>query len=788
MTQGLHYTKLKNFGTPNLLGFTSTDEISPYSGLIGQERAEKALSFGLSIKAEGYNIFITGEPGCGKLTFAEKLTNEKAKLEKTPPDICYIYNYKNPKFPKLLELKPGLGTELEKDLEDLINELLVELPKAFLNNEFEDKKNSIIKKYQEKREDVIKDITEEAKLQNFGVKTTSTGIYFMPIIDGEMINEEQYNELSEKEKEEILQNTETIQANVELVMNEIKNYEKITTKEVEDLEYSVQLFTVGHYISNLIYKYKDYEQITEYLIDMKEDILNNIEDFINSDTDDEEESIQAIIPWASKKNRQETFNKYKINVLVNNKGLKGAPVIVDYNPTYHNLIGEVEYENEYGNFITDFINIKPGLLHKANGGYLIIQAQDIFSNIYSWESLRRVLATKEIVIEPLREYTTGIAINSIKPEPLTDINVKIILIGSHFYYDLIYGYDEEFKNIFKVRVDFDYEMNFNMKNVKNISGFIKNYVDTKGNIEFTSDAVVAVLEYTSRIAERQNKLSTNFNHITEILEEATTWAKIDGLEIVNKTYIDKSISEREYRLGLYEEKLGNMIEENTILIDVQGEEVGQINALAVIDVGDYMFAKPSRITATTYVGKAGIVNIEKESKMSGNIHNKGIQVLTGYLGGTYAKEFPLSISCRVCFEQNYNGIDGDSASSTELYAILSSIAEIPIKQELAVTGSMNQHGKIQPIGGVTYKIEGFFDLCKKRGLTGNQGVIIPIQNVIDIVLRDEVIEAVKDGKFHIYPIAHVNEGIELLTGVSANIVHDKVMEKLKKYSEISIKY
>lgn len=789
MAEKLHYTKLKNFEAPNLVKYDSTENVEQYSGIIGQERAKKALNFGLTMKARGYNIYVAGQPGCGKTTFAKNFAKENAKTEAVPPDICYVYNFKSPKHPKMLKITAGLGVTLEKDMEDLIDELLIKLPKVYSNKDFEDSKNNILKELQEKREIIIKNVTEEAKLQNFGVKTTNTGIYFMPIVNGEMITEEQYNELDEKEKEEIMQNTDIIQDGIGLVMSKIKEYEKNTRKEVKNLEYGVGLFTVGYYISKLLYKYKDNEDIIEYLINVKEDILFNIDDFIEGEEEEEEEeeAIQAILPWASKKVTQEAFFKYKVNILVNNKDLTGAPVIIDHNPTYANLVGEIEYDNEYGNFITDFLKIRPGLLHKANGGYLILNAQDVFSNIYSWESLRRVLRTNEIVIEPLREYTTGIAMNSIKPEPMQDINVKVILIGSHIYYDLIYDYDEEFRKMFKIRVDFDYEMNYNKKNVEHVLGFIKNYVNTKGYMDFTRNAIIKVLEYFSRLSERQDKLSTNFNRITEILEESTTWAKIDNAQIINKGYIEKAINEREYRLGMYEEKLSDMIDEDIIMIDTKGKKVGQINALAVLDMGDYAFAKPSRITATTYVGKAGVVNIEKEAKMSGNIHDKGVQVLIGYLGGTYAKNFPLSVSCRICFEQNYNGIDGDSASSTELYAILSSISEIPINQEFAVTGSMNQHGEIQPIGGVTYKIECFFDICKKRGLTGNQGVIIPIQNVVDIVLKDEVIEAVKNGMFSIYPISHVDEGIELLTGTPVNILHEKVLERLKKYNQVSAK-
>ena len=787
MTKRLEYTDLKNFNTSELINFKSTEELAPYDGMIGQERVKRTLDFALEIKAQGYNIYVCGDVGSGKSTFTRKFAEEKAKTEEVPQDTCYVYNFRVPNEPKLLRVNAGLGTELKKDMESFIEELTIKLTASFSDGDFETNKNWVLKDLNEKRESLIKDASESGKLKNFGIKTTNTGIYFLPMLDGEMITEEEYNDLGEKEKEIISQNSDDIQENVNILLDTIKTEEKIATKKIADLEYSTGLFTVGHYAGKLLEKYKDNEAVIDYIMQVKEDILENIGDFISNDLEEDEDALQAILPWASKKDNQELFCKYKINVIVDNKDLVGAPVIIEDNPTYSNLIGEIEYDSDQGNFITDFMKIKSGAIHRANGGYLILQAHDIFSNIYSWEILKRILRTKELTIEPLKEYTAGISIKSIKPDALTDVNVKVIFIGSHFHYDLIYNYDEEFKKIFKMRVDFDYEMDFNSENIKQISGFIKNFVDNKSHIEFTGDAVLRVIEYFSRLAERKDKLSTDFNSIAEILEEAATWARLDSAEIIGKPHIETALSERKYRQSMYEDKLSSLLEENVIMIDSVGEKIGQVNALAVLDTYDYAFAKPSRVTATTYVGKSGIINIEKEAKMSGNVHDKGVQVLIGYLGGTYAKEFPLSISCRICFEQNYNGIDGDSASSTELYAILSSIAELPISQELAVTGSMNQHGEIQAIGGVTHKIEGFFDLCNKRGLTGNQGVIIPIQNIAELVLKDEVIEAVKNNSFHIYPISHVNDGIELLTNKPIDFIHAQVFDKLKKYSKISSK-
>ena len=763
-----------------------TDEVELKTGLIGQKRAAEALKLGLLMKKKGYNIYITGQAGSGRTSFAKILAEEKAKSEITPPDLLYVYNFENPKCPSFLQLPPGRGLDLREQMNELLNRLTNELPKSFSNRDFENKKNDIVKVFHSKREEIIREITEEAKEQQFGVKTANSGIYFMPIIDGVVIDEDQYDELSQEQRDSISKNSEAIQKRAAEALRVIKDFEKNTRKEVEDLEYSIGLFTVGHHINAVMESYEDLPQVIEYLKAVKEDILDNLEDFI-AEEQDEEDAIASYLPWNTKKTTEDLFTKYKINLLTSNDPESGAPVVVDFNPTHSNLVGEIEYDNEYGNFSTDFMKIKPGLLHKANGGYLILQAQDILSNHHAWETLRRALLTEEIVTEPLREYTTGVAVSGVKPEPIP-INVKIIIVGSGWYYSLLYDYDDQFDKLFRIRVDFDYEMPLNKEHVEDVAAFARCYVEKEKLPKLEIAAVGRLVEYSSRLAERQDRLSTSFHRITEIIQEAAAWASLDDVDSISANYVNMAIEKRTNRLNMYEEKLSEMIEDEIIMIDTAGERIGQINGLAVIDMGDYAFAKPSKITATTYMGKSGIVNIEKEAEMSGNIHDKGVQVMIGYLGHTYAQEFPLSLSCRIGFEQNYSGIDGDSASSTELYAILSSLSSLPIRQDIAVTGSINQFGEIQPIGGATYKIEGFFDLCRSRGLTGNQGVIIPKQNIRDLVLNDDVVAAVKDGKFHIYAIGHVDEGIAILTGQTAEDIHRKALKRLKTYHRRAIKY
>lgn len=761
--------------------------------IIGQNSAAEALQFGLNIKAKGFNIYVAGQPGSGKTTFAEKFARDIAEGESVPDDMCYVYNFEEPKNPILLKLKAGDGKAFKEDMEELVHVLSLEIPKAFSTNEYEAEKERILKNFQDKKDEIFKTLSEEAKELGFGVKSSNGGIYFMPIIDGKTITEEEFDELDDEEKDKITDTSEDIQKKASEVMKVIKEVERETKKELDEIEYNIGLLTLGHYITNIQDKYIDNERISRYLSFVKEDILNNIGDFIEEDSD-EEDPIAAVVPWISKRTVDEAMSKYRVNLIVDNSQLKGAPVIVHYNPTYINLIGEVEYDNENGNFTTDYMKIKPGILHKANGGYLILQVSDLLGNSFAWETLRRVLKTGEIIIEPLREYQLGgISVTSIKPES-AEINLKVVLVGTNYYYELLNEYDDDFGRLFKICAMFDYEMEKNKENFMLMVKFINGYIARETSLEIDTSGMCELIDYATRLAERQDKFTTRFSQINDIMTEANTWARLAGENIISGESIKKAIDKKINRINLYEQKYNEMILDNEIMIETVGSKVGQINGLCVMEMGNYTFGKPTKITASTYMGKAGIINIEKEAELSGAIHDKGVQVLIGYIGSTYAQEFPLSLSSRICFEQNYNGVDGDSASSTELYAVISSLSGIPINQELAVTGSINQRGEIQPIGGVTYKVEGFYDICAARGLTGNQGVIIPEQNVKDLVLKKEVLEAVENERFHIYAISNVDEGIELLMGKEAGkkntrghyakgTVHYKVMEKLKKYHQ-----
>lgn len=795
MQRELSYTELKNGCSADDFSFRSTAELEPLEGIIGQDRAVKTFDFGLHVKIKGYNIYMSGPSGTGKTTYAKASTERLAATEDVPLDWCYVYNFQNPRSPLALSFPAGEGRKFRDDMNELVQLFQTELQKVFRTEDYEKQKTELLRGFDEKRDALMDQMSKEAAENDFQVKTTNSGIYFMPVVDGKPVGEEEYDDLAEDVKDVIEKNSQIVQEKASAIMRDIRELDKESKRCVDQLDYKVGMFAIGHHVSAVQEKYEQNEKAVAYINAVKEDVLENISQFFE-DEEDGEEGLASLLPMLSKKQPEDVTLKYKVNLIVDNSETEGAPVVTTFNPTYYNLVGEVEYDSEFGNLTTDFMKIKSGLFHRANGGYLIVQAQDILSAPQAWEALRRVIKTKEINMDAIREQLGTVVAPTLKPEPIP-ANIKIIMIGSSYYYELLSTYDEEFDKFFKIRADFDYEMPRSQENMLKIAQFIKGFTMREKTMDFDVSAVCAVVEYSSRAAERQNKLSTRFNHLAEILGEAAAWAKLDGAEMVTAKHVQKTIVEKEDRLRLYEEKLDEMLEENVIMIDVDGAEVGQINGLAVLDMGSYAFGNPSRITATTYVGKSGIVNIEKEARMSGQTHDKGVQIITGYLGQTYAQKFPLSLSCRVCFEQNYNGIDGDSASSTELYCILSSLAELPIRQDLAVTGSVNQKGEIQAIGGVTYKIEGFFDLCKKRGLTGKQGVIIPVSNIRDLVLKDEVVEAVKEGVFHIYPISTIDEGIALLMSTPAgekdekgeyppDSVHGKVMAKLKafwKYAE-----
>lgn len=769
----LPYTKLKRFCNPDQFDFCTTEELVYQENIIGQDRAARAMEFGLQIKNSQYNIFMVGLKGTGKTSYAQKIISEKAKQENVPDDWCYIYNFENPSIPIAFNVPPGMGKILSEDMDLLVQDLLIEIPKAFHGEDYEKRKTEIVKSYQEERNRLFEELTEYSKEQGFKVKNTSTGFALAPLINGEVISDGEYAELTEEERNAIETKAEAIQNMAVEILRKIKELERQAKRKIIELDNMIGLFAVKPLMDELFGKYKDHPKIVEYLENVQNDIIEHLYDFDVS----EEEQEEIVV----KKAENHFVKKYKVNLFIDNSNTTGAPVIMESNPTYNNLVGRIEYENEQGTLKTDFTMIKPGAIHRANGGYLILQASQVLTNPQSWDLLKRTIETGEVSIESLR-MQLGIAdIATLKPEPIP-VNMKVILIGNPYIYQLLYTYDEDFQKLFKIKVDFDAVMDANGENEQKIARFISDYCNRKELKHLERAAVAKVIEYSHRIAGSQSKLSTRFNKITELLVEADVWAELDRSPYIMETHVEKAYNEKIYRNNKIETKIDEMYKTGKIIIDLQGRKVGLINGLSVIDAGDHIFGKPSVITVTTFAGNKGIINIEREVKMSGKIHDKGVMILEGYLSEKFGQDYPLTLTAKICFEQSYNGVDGDSASSTELYGLLSSLSEIPLKQYIAVTGSVNQKGEIQPVGGVTEKIEGFFSLCKYFGLTGDQGVMIPHQNIDDLVLCDEVIQAVKAGKFHIYPISTVEEGMEILTDQPFEKICKAIRHKLDKYA------
>jgi lon-related putative ATP-dependent protease len=775
------------------LAFETTKTVPPLEVMIGQKRAVKAVEFGLFTKSSGYNIFISGRVGTGKITYAKNAVRKVSLQEGDKRrDWCYVNNFENASQPIALSLSAGLGSSLRQDMRELVEYLKTDIAKIFSGDEYEKAKSDLLKEFQDKRALVVEGFNQEAEKLGIQPQWSSTGFTGLPLLDGKVISNEDFQKLERDDREKIEKQALAVHEKAMEVVRVLQHLEREVRDEVKLLDGKVGLFAVGHFIEDLKAKYQEYPDVVTYLEAVKQDIVKNIDDFKPKAMDEDQNPFMLF-----RQGMQETSkNKYNVNLLVDNREQEGAPVIVEVNPTYYNLLGRVEYETRMGVVSTDYTMIKAGALHRANGGYLILNARDVLSNVGAWEALKRVLKTRKLYIENLGEQYGMLAMASLKPAAVP-IDVKVILIGNPQIYYLLYSYDEDFGKLFKVHADFDVQMDNNAENIQKMVGFISSTVQRKGLKDFDRHAVAKVVEHAARLAGSQNKLTTRFNEVVELLCEADTWATMDNSKVVGGQHIRKAIEEKRYRANKYEERLQEMFAEGKFLMDTDEEKVGQVNGLAVMAVGEYMFGKPSRITANTYLGKSGIVNIERETKMSGSSHTKGILTLSGYLGEKYAQNHPLALTASLTFEQTYEGVDGDSASSTELYAILSSLAELPIKQYIAVTGSVNQKGEIQPIGGATEKIEGFFAVCKIKGLTGQQGVMIPNQNVDELTLNDEVVEAVREGKFHIYPVKTIDEGIEILTGVEAGekradgsypdgSVHYLVKSKLKAYMDTLI--
>ena len=786
----LNYKNLKISCDPSIFKFKTTEELDNIETGIGQERGIKALEFGLNVDINGYNLYLEGPAGVGKTMYTKHYLDKISKKQKTPCDWCYIYNFENPNEPIALPLHAGQGKEFKEQMDAFIKDIKNDLKNTFNNEDFEKEKALISQTYEEKREALMVKLNKKSEKYGFQVKSAQNGIYMMPIINGKAIEQEEFEKLDDETKQNFEDNSSIVQEQILQVISEIKNIEQESQKKLSEWQSNVALLTINAHINYIRSKFKRNKKISTFLENIKKDILKNIDYFL-AEPQIETQQMPGPRPEPPK-----PWENYRVNLFIDNSTQEGAPVIMDSNYSYHNIFGKLEYENYYGSLKTDYTMLKPGLLHKANGGYIIFQAHDLIENSVCYEGLKKALRQKQLLIENTADPRSPMVMVSLKPEPIP-LDLKVIIVGDEQIYQTLLAVDYDFRKLFKIKVEFEDSSDNTEENMNKLARFIHGFCEQEQLPHLDPSAVAKIMEYSSRLADNQDKLSTRFNDLAQIIGEAATWAKMKRAKIVTAEFVDMALSERANRIKKYDSMYTEMIKENTLLIDTTGAKVGQINGLTIMNIGDYMFGKPVKITATTYTGKNGVINIEREVDLSGSTHSKGVYILSGYLGEKFAQDIPLSLTASICFEQLYNGVDGDSASSTELYAILSSLSGVPINQSFAVTGSVNQKGEIQPIGGVNEKIEGFFQICKMRGLDGTHSVMIPIQNQKNLNLSNEVVDAVKNGLFHIYAISTIDEGIELLTGVPAGkkdlngnfpagTINYLAYEKLKKYADIKI--
>ncbi len=779
----LKYQQLRWQCKPEFLKFKTSEELALCEGIIGQPRAIEALKLGLNVKYPGYNIFITGPVGTGRTTAITKLLEELKTKKNQLKDLLYVNNFKNKNLPKLIVLEAGKGRQFKESMEHLLYQLRTDIPQVFTSEEYQKRRQKIVNKYELEQQRMLNDFEKKIAEKGFKLVQVQMGPFvkpaILPIIDNKPRNFEELEQLLNEGKlepqklEKIKEEIQKLEQEMGTIYTKTKENQDALSDELTKLNEWIVKPIVSHLIDEIRKKFNQ-KKVDEYLDEVLAEILTNLDRFLKKDA------------------RTEEFRPFEVNLLVDNSETKNVPIIFETAPTFKNLFGTIErYSPAPGVFTSDFLNIKAGSFLRANGGYLVINAFDALIEPAVWQTLKRALRNGVVdiqVFDPFYLFSTS----ALKPEPIS-IDIKVVMIGNEWLYYLLYYSDEDFKTIFKVKADFDTEMNKDIRNINDYASFVKSVCQSENLLSFTKQAIAEVIEYGVRLAGRKDKISTRFHIVADIIREADYWARQNKNSEITAQDVQKAIEGWRRRVNMYEEKIQEWIQKDIIMIQTQGTAVGQVNGLSVYQLGDYSFGRPTKITAKTSVGRAGIINIEREAKLAGKTFNKGVLIISGFLRSRYAQEQPLSMDATLGFEQSYSEIDGDSASSAEIYAILSALSDVPIKQGIAVTGSVNQNGEIQPIGGVNEKIEGFYDVCKARGLTGEQGVIIPRKNVDDLMLKQEIVDAVKKKKFHIYAVKSIDEGITILTGVKAgkktaggfekNSINYLVEKKLRLYAE-----
>ena len=765
------------------LDFDTTELVEPLKGVIGQQRAVRSLDFGLNMKEKGFNVYVAGPPGTGRLTAVTSFLRQHAASIEPPSDWCYVHNFRDVLSPNILELPQGMGIQFQRAMSTFIDEVKRDILRAFQGQQYSEHRERLLQILQRDRDDLYQRMSDRAENEGFLLRNTPAGLVITAQKDGIPIENEAIEALPEAERLALQSSQQSLQAELQRLVIESKNAERNAQESVLQLDQRVVRANLDFLVAELVEKYSAAASVTTYLNDVAADMLGNMDLFKPLP-----QPVEGNGPQGSRPDPIDGWRRYDVNVVVDNTFTLGGPVVMESNPTLRNLLGSVEREAYLGSVRTDFTMIRPGSLHKANGGFLVLRVEDILRDPTAWEGLKRCLKEGKILVEMTADAGI-IGVKPINPDPI-ELDVKIILIGNTSLYHMLYSNDPDFLELFKVKAEFDTSMDKNEVNLKDYAAFVAMVCSKEKLRHMSRDGVVRLTEYSSRMAADQNKLSTSFAEITDIIRESDHWAGVDQLQYIDKDHVEKTITEKNYRSGLIQDKMAEMVRNGLVVIDTDGEVVGQINGLAVINVGDSHFGRPNRITASVGIGREGIIDVERESALGGRLHTKGVMIIGGYLTDKFASNFPLSLVAHIAFEQSYQEVDGDSASSAELYALLSCLSDLPINQGIAVTGSVNQKGEVQAIGGVNDKIEGFFDVCKTDGLTGSQGVMIPQSNVQNLMLRSEIIEAVRDGKFHIYSVHTVDEGIALLTGVeagdrqedgsfSSESVNHRVLERLE---------
>ncbi|MBE3596091.1 MAG: AAA family ATPase [Hydrogenibacillus sp.] len=768
-------------------GYSGSDAFEPLDGILGQARAVEALAFGLDIAAEGFHVFVVGAPGTGRTTAVQSFLERLAKDRPTPPDVCYVHNFRDPSAPKALLLPAGRGRDLKAHMLEIVETIQRELPRAFEHESYQAARQSVVNRIEAERRKLIQAMTQEAEAQGFFVEMIPQGVFLIPMRDGQPLKDEAFARLPEAEQRAIIERRDAVEAHVGQAMRELRMLERRAQEALRELDRTHAERVLDLWMAPMFEAFADFPDVLMYVREAREDMLDQLPLFLGGSA----KGAGHKAPQAAGGVRDDPLRRYAVNVLIDRSGEQGAPVVVERHPTFPNLIGRIEREAVFGALVTDFTLLRAGSLLRANGGYLILPVPELLRAPFAWDGLKRALRAMRVVIEDMGEHYGALTAKALRPEPIP-LDLKVVLIGDPLHYYLLYHNDPDVRELFKVKAEFATTMPRTPESERQYASFFRTLAEKERLRHLDASAMAKLVEHGARLADDQTKLATRFAEIADVVREADHYARREGADYIGAAHIRRALEARHARASLIKERILELYTRDVLQVDVVGQAVGQVNGLAVVMQGELAFGLPKRITATVSAGREGIIDIEREARLGGRIHTKGVLILGGYLRAQYAREAPFPLAAHLVFEQSYEGVDGDSASSAELYALLSALADVPLRQDLAVTGAVNQKGEVQAVGGVNEKIEGFFDVCRQKGLTGTQGVLIPAANARNLMLREDVVEAIAEGRFHVYLVSTIDEGIELLTGLSPGArgedggfppdsVHGRVAEKLRAF-------